>query len=81
MKKKKVQRFLVGAACAVMAFSQMPSTMYVEADEPDYEVVTDENGKRVKSVSDLNVGDEMKVNVTDGFFKTKVVSKEGKDGR
>ena len=47
MKKKKVQRFLVGAACAVMVFSQMPSTMYVEADEPDYEVVTDENGNPI----------------------------------
>ena len=46
-----------------------------------YSFVTDDKGKRVKSINDLNVGDEMKVNVTDGFFKTKIVSKEGKDGR
>ncbi len=47
MKRKRVQRLLVGAACAVMAFSQMPATMYVEADEPDYEVITDENGNPI----------------------------------
>jgi len=46
-----------------------------------YSFVTDESGKRVRGVDDLNVGDNMIVNVTDGFFKTKVVSKEGKDGR
>ena len=43
--------------------------------------VTNEAGKRVKCVDDLNVGDDMVVNVTDGFFKTKVYAKEGKDGR
>ena len=46
-----------------------------------YSFVTDENSKRVKSIEDVNVGDKLIVNVTDGFFKTEVVAKEGKDGR
>ena len=46
-----------------------------------FSYVSDASGKNVKSVKDVNEGEMLSINVTDGLIKANVVSKEVSDGK